>query len=293
MPVSNPPPGADEPPGLAPEASRPLDAALDPVPHPGLDPVVDPALLAAADPHDDHPIGDESVQDEADEVGEAGPVAPPLPAPPAVSRAAGLDERHVRCFLAVNFPLVAVRRMADEIAALRGPVAAAGLAVRWVPAANLHLTLKFLGPVRREAVEAITAALPAALRGLRTFELEARGLGAFPSNEAPRVLWIGVRAGEEPGLVALQQAVEQALAGLGFPLEERPYRPHITIGRVRPPGPGAAAPAAGSAGVGGVFAERGSRGYGVARVGEVVVYDSRTLERGSEYHALARVPLGR
>jgi 2'-5' RNA ligase len=153
--------------------------------------------------------------------------------------------------------------------------------LRWVPPPNLHLTLRFLGPVRREAVEAIERKLAAELAALRPFELEARGLGGFPSLAEPRVLWIGVR--EEPALVALQQAIEGWLAELGFPREERPYRPHITIGRVT----------GNPVDLGPLVFERGSRGYGTGRVSEVIVFESRTLSKGSEYHPLGRARIGR
>ena len=167
---------------------------------------------------------------------------------------------------------------------------AGALSVRWVPAPNLHLTLKFLGPVRAAAVEAVAARLAAGLGGVRPFELEARGVGAFPSVERPRVLWVGVSA--QPALVALQQAVEGWMAEIGFPRDERAYHPHITIGRVTGQGShdgGGGGDRPGD--LGALLSERGARAFGTGRATEVVIYESRTLSKGAEYHALGRVPL--
>lgn len=102
---------------------------------------------------------------------------------------------------------------------------------RWAPAANLHLTLYFLGWVNGEAMtrleEALTQVRAAA------FGLELGGLGRFGSPARPRVLWIGVAAGREP-LGALAGAVAGACRRAGVVGDERPYNPHLTLCRVRP-----------------------------------------------------------
>ena len=139
-------------------------------------------------------------------------------------------DRQVRTFIAINMPVAVVRRIVDEVAAIKTAVAAAGHRVAWVPAANVHLTLKFLGPIKAEASEAIVARLTQGLAGRAPFEVEARGLGAFPSVERPRVLWAGVR--EQPALLALHKDIEGWMEELGFPRETRPYHPHLTVGRV-------------------------------------------------------------
>jgi len=224
--------------------------------------------------------------DDLDEDGaEAAPAAvAPAPAVDGARQqaAAAEDPRYLRCFIAINFPVPTVRRIADQVSALVPQIAAAGLTVRWVPAANIHLTLRFLGPVRPEAVEAIQARLADGLRGARPFDLDVRGLGAFPGPVGPRVLWVGVR--EQPALRAVQREVEAWMQELGFARDERPYRPHATIGRVTG---GRAEPADLTA----LLGEQQNRGFGTGRVTEVVVYESRTLAKGAEYRPLARVPL--
>ena len=221
------------------------------------------------------------------------PAVEPAVAPAVTPNSAVAPEKHdapsadatrIRAFIAINLPVAVVRRIADDVAALRGaaPAEAAASDVAWVPAANLHVTLKFLGMIRPESVEAIHGALSDALStaGRAPFDLEARGMGAFPDVRDARVLWVGLR--DQPLLVAVQQEVEKQLVALGFAAEERPFHPHITIGRAR----------SGAASWEAPFAARAERSFGVGRVTEVVVYESRTHGRGSEYRALARIQLG-
>ncbi len=192
----------------------------------------------------------------------------------------------VRAFLAINFPLPAVRRIAEEIEALRPKAAEAGCRVAWVPAANIHLTLKFFGAIEELAVEAIRGRLARELPSRKPFDLEAKGLGAFPSPAHPRVLWAGVTP--TPELAALQQDVEAWMADLGFSREERAFHPHLTIGRVKDPGRTPAAEWLPT-----LLDARASLIFGAGAASEVVIYESRTLQQGAEYRALARVAIGK
>lgn len=192
----------------------------------------------------------------------------------------------IRAFLAINFPVAVVRRIADEVSSIKQRVADTGCRVAWVPAANIHLTLKFLGMIEAPSAEAIVGRLGRELAGRTPFDLEARALGAFPSPEHPRVLWVGVQA--PAALAALQQDVEGWMADLGYAREEKAFHPHLTIGRVKEPGTVPAAewlPA--------LLQERAATTFGVGRATEVVLYESRTLGSASEYHALGRAALGR
>ena len=205
----------------------------------------------------------------------------------------------VRTFLGINFPVAAVRRMVDEARALSKVTAQAGFDVAWVPAANIHLTLKFLGGIPADSVEAVRGRLARGLVAHEPFELEARGLGAFPDARRPRILWVGVRPSAP--LAALQQEVESWMEELGFAREERDFHPHLTIGRVkgrrRTPHDDTIPPDGGGGGgeergLDGAIASRENTLFGVARVAEVVIYESRTMRSGAEYVALGRLPLG-
>jgi len=103
-------------------------------------------------------------------------------------------------------------------------------AVRWVPARNIHLTLKFLGEVSSNNLELLTKILQAEIPRHRCFEIKVGTLGAFPSIHRPRVIWIGVEA---PGdLMSLQRSIEAETTRLGYAPEERPFSAHLTLGRV-------------------------------------------------------------
>jgi 2'-5' RNA ligase len=112
-----------------------------------------------------------------------------------------------------------------------------GGAVRWVPVKNIHLTIKFLGEVSVGSLEMLTTMLQTEAARHPQFEFSVGGMGAFPSPRRPRVIWVGVEA--PPELPGLQRGVEAEMARLGYAPEERPFSPHLTIGRVtRNPDPG-------------------------------------------------------
>jgi len=187
----------------------------------------------------------------------------------------------MRCFVAVDLPddvraAVAAVQADARAAAPRADVA-------WVDPAKLHLTLKFLGEVADDAVTDVRAALEAVARRHEPFATAAGGTGQFPSGPRPRVLWVGLTAGlREIGLLAAE--VERAYLPLGFPLDARLFRGHVTIGRVRSPRgiarvvtAMAAAPVA----------------LGAWTVRDVVLYRSHLRgAQGSLYEPLARVALG-
>ena len=141
---------------------------------------------------------------------------------------ASADER-VRCFVAIELPAEARRRLGTLTAGLRE----AGVrGLRPVNPEGVHLTLKFLGDVSASQVGAVSAAMEGAAAAARPFDLELRGLGGFPDLRRPRVLWVGVE-GDLEALQRLYEAVEAALSPLGFPPEGRAFTPHLTLARLR------------------------------------------------------------
>ena len=133
----------------------------------------------------------------------------------------------LRCFVAVELP-EEVRSSVDRVV---GPLRETGADVKWVPADNLHVTLKFLGDVEPETVEALNEELRKKLSHYRPFYIKIAHMGFFPAGRVPRVLWVGIE--DCPALSDVQKEVERAAAGLGFLREDRPFSPHLTIGRVR------------------------------------------------------------
>ncbi|SEM89668.1 2'-5' RNA ligase [Lihuaxuella thermophila] len=101
---------------------------------------------------------------------------------------------------------------------------------KWVFEEDYHITLQFLGDCSHGQLESIVSALEAVAGKERPFTLTIRGIGTFGRLEQPRILWAGV-AGDLERLRHLQQQVTTNLAPIGFPPEDRPYRPHITLAR--------------------------------------------------------------
>jgi 2'-5' RNA ligase len=133
-----------------------------------------------------------------------------------------------RTFIAVDL-CEAVRAGA---AALQDGLRTAGARLRWVHPNNLHFTLRFLGELPPAQVARAVVATRAAAGSVAPFSLTIGGLGAFPSFERPQVVWVGVTAGAD-ALEALARALDAALAHERFPAEDRPFRPHLTLGRAR------------------------------------------------------------
>lgn len=154
--------------------------------------------------------------------------------------------------------------------------------VKWVRPEGLHLTLKFLGSVEADLVAPIKGSLAEAIAGTPRLSFTLTDLGGFPSVAKARVVWAGLES--EAALELMVHRVEQASARLGFPLEGRPYRPHVTLGRLRE---GRRLPAA---------AIREIEGVDLTPVSftseAVVLYHSQTGPGDSRYEALATFPLG-
>jgi len=103
---------------------------------------------------------------------------------------------------------------------------------KWVDPNSIHLTLKFLGNVDVEKIESITKGLFEATQNVPPFQLELAGLGAFPNLRSVRVVWIGLK-GDLDLLQKLQSQIEARISPLGFPPENRTFKPHLTLARVR------------------------------------------------------------
>jgi 2'-5' RNA ligase len=159
-------------------------------------------------------------------------------------------------------------------------------AVRWVPPDAVHLTLKFLGDVPEERVGEIVAALQRVCGPLAPLSFSVAGAGCFPNLRRPNVVWVGV---EDPSgaLRALQAAVEKALNPLGFPPENRPFKPHLTLGRTQRNAPGEDLRAVGER-VGALAVGT----LGQVDVREILLMRSDLLPGGARYTPLARILLG-
>lgn len=136
----------------------------------------------------------------------------------------------MRTFIAVEVPDTTRDRIAQMINRLK----TTGTDIKWVEPGNIHVTLKFLGNIETDQPAVIRDGLSAALDSAGAFDLKLGRVGAFPDLNRPRVFWVSVVEGRAE-LVAMQQRIETELHARGFVREERPFSPHLTIGRVRSP----------------------------------------------------------
>lgn len=138
-----------------------------------------------------------------------------------------MDEK-IRAFIAISLPESVLQAMGQVQETLRR----LGHGIRWVRKEGIHLTLKFLGNVDADRVKNIHMAMERASKGTSPFVLTGDGIGVFPDHRRPRVIWIGL-SGDLQVLFALQANLESQLKGLGFQKEKRPFKGHLTLGRVK------------------------------------------------------------
>jgi 2'-5' RNA ligase len=134
----------------------------------------------------------------------------------------------MRTFVAIPLP-VECQAMLDQ---MQHGLRACGAEVGWVAIPSIHLTLKFLGEIDPEVIPKLAEALEAASEPEHGFELRLHGLGCFPNQKSPRVIWCGIE-GDTDALLSLHQRVESACSQFGFLPEDRSFKAHLTLGRVK------------------------------------------------------------
>ena len=178
----------------------------------------------------------------------------------------------MRLFVALDIP----ENVCSALAALVNRLRAACPEARWVRMEGVHVTLKFIGEVPTEKLDVIKAAF-ATVPGRAPISLNFEGLGFFPSERRPRVLWAGISCG--PELAALAEAVEMALAPAGIPREDRAFSPHLTLARFATP--------AGLAALHAAIEKAGPLDFGATAAKEFHLYQSVLKRGGAEYTRLA------
>jgi 2'-5' RNA ligase len=182
----------------------------------------------------------------------------------------------VRLFVAVQISAEVREALAGFVDRLRlGFLPSPKQKVRWVPAENFHVTLKFIGHVQPAALDGIRNAL-SAVRSGPPFALEIRGLHFFPNDRRPRVFWAGVVA--PPELASLAGAIDQKLEPLGIARETHGYTPHLTLARLNPP--------AISEEMRDVVSRAFAQEFGTVQVSEFQLMESKLKSSGAEYTTL-------
>jgi RNA 2',3'-cyclic 3'-phosphodiesterase len=182
----------------------------------------------------------------------------------------------VRLFIAIELSSEIRERLVAFLKETRGLAPQ----TKWVRGENLHVTLKFLGETDPAKLPAVQAAL-GNIHHAEPVTLDFRGLGFFPNERRPRVFWVGMEASRN--LSTLAAEIDREMHKLGFPLETRPFTPHLTLARFDSPGlpspPGAAAK------------EHAQRGFGRLTAREFHLVESKLKRSGAEYTTLHSYPL--
>lgn len=166
----------------------------------------------------------------------------------------------------------------DAVAAAVEPARSVRVGLRWEQRERYHLTLQFLGPVRKLAP--VVEGLASAVGDRTAFSFQLGGAGAFPKPGRARVVWMGSAVGG-PDLVGLATAVADGLAPHGYEPDRKEFHPHLTLARLKVPD-----------NVAGVLAAVGSEPVGEPfTVGEVVLFQSQLSSKGPTYSVLERFPL--
>ena len=188
----------------------------------------------------------------------------------------------MRLFVAIEIDPSVTQALAEFSTTLRrrAHTLAPSARIGWVNPEQLHVTSRFVGDVNDEKAAAIAGALLEPLE-VDPFELELAGAGAFPERGAPRVLWAGIAAGIDK-VTAVEAEVSGRLAVCGVAREDRPYRPHVTLARVREP-EGLRSSA--------LFEALADRRFGTSRVEAITLFQSRTSPKGAVYMPLHRTRL--
>lgn len=184
------------------------------------------------------------------------------------------DARSLRAFIAVSFSAT------PELRTLLTALHDMGSEIRPVSATQLHITLKFLGDMRPSLVPEVIEVLQRSARGVSELSLNLRGLGAFPNDKRPEVVWVGLA--ECPPLAGIAASLERDLAPLGFTPERRPFHPHLTITRLKRRPPDALFE---------LLTGLRETDFGSVAISSVELFQSELLRDGARHSLLAAAPL--
>ena len=181
-----------------------------------------------------------------------------------------------RIFIAINLP--PLKPLMEALGELRQM----GRALRAVAPENLHITTRFLGEADASTIESVRSAISDAVEPHSAFDLKLCGVGVFPNERRPSVVWAGVDAESAQPLVAINNRLQPLLEDLGFAAESRPFQPHLTLARIKARPPGALRD----------FLDRYDSGdFGTMKVKSVDLMMSQLLPAGPQYSVLASFTL--
>lgn len=183
----------------------------------------------------------------------------------------------LRCFISLELP----EGLKESIYGLTAPLRESGADVKWVFKESFHITLKFLGRTPEELLPEIRKGLGEVSGLCGAFDVAFSGAGVFPDERRPRVVWVGIGSPKE--VLGLREEIERRMALVGFPPEERGFKPHLTIGRVRS--------LKGSGDLTKELVALKETLFGKIRVERISLMRSELKRTGAEYSVLGEFPL--
>ena len=179
----------------------------------------------------------------------------------------------VRAFLAIPLP----RQLQEAIRVIQSELQASIAEARWTRPENLHLTLHFFGEIEQETLEKLKVSVLSVKGCQRPFQVEVKGLGAFPDPYRPRVIWLGLEPRDQ--IEQLHRATEQCLSHAGLTTDSRPYSPHLTIGRLL----------GGKLDLTELFSSMQQKTIAPLAVDRLILYESRLRPEGAQHIPLLTV----
>ena len=186
----------------------------------------------------------------------------------------------IRSFLAIELPKPILRKIEE----VQGDLRLTHADVRWVNPEKIHLTLKFFGSIEESRIDSIFKSIEEPVRNTLPFSIRVQGMGAFPHLKNPRVIWVGLVNGSQI-FTSLQKEIETELEKIGFQPEDRPFHPHLTLGRMKS--------SRGKDELVERMEKHKEEGFGDLQVERVILFKSDLKPSGPIYTALRELRLGR
>jgi len=185
----------------------------------------------------------------------------------------------IRSFLAIELPNPIIKKIEE----VQGDLRSTRADVRWVNPEKIHLTLKFFGNIEESRIDLILKSIEEPIRNTLPFSLRVLGIGAFPNLKNPRVVWMGLVDGKDV-LTSFQKQIENQLGKIGFQSEDRPFHPHLTLGRMKS--------SRGKEELVAKMEKHKEEGFGDFQVGRLVLFKSDLRPTGPIYTPLRESKLG-
>jgi len=189
------------------------------------------------------------------------------------------SEENIRAFLAIEPPEDILQAMSRLQEKLKREISGR---ISWTKPQGKHLTLKFFGDITAEDIKNICAAVENRIVSGSSLNLKIEKMGVFPDARRPQVLWCGV-TGDVEKLSVLQKQLDSDFASIGFPKEDRPFRAHLTLGRIKE--------SRGLSGISEALTKHNAFAAGEFGCKELILFQSRLLQQGTVYTKLAKFPL--